>query len=138
MSVALSLSPESFAASGSTADGDEPIIGGEKGMNGCIGSAGYTWSQVRQECIRLFEAGVPLYNVQDPAATDVAYVVNGGDQLPLELFLPDGDRSILLHYRDGTWRDDDGRYALSNDKNDVIEVRSTEGTLIFTSKKPNS
>ena len=32
--------------------------GSDRDAHGCIGSAGYIWSEVRQDCIRLFEQGI--------------------------------------------------------------------------------
>lgn len=32
-----------------------PIVGGDRDEHGCIGSAGYVWCEVQQDCIRLFE-----------------------------------------------------------------------------------
>lgn len=137
LAVALCITVTTVAFSAAGASGsNEP--GSDRTKHGCIGSAGYTWSQVRNECIRLFEAGVPLYNTRDPDATSVAYVVSGGDQMPLELFLPDNGNGILMFYRDGAWHDDDGRYELTNDKNDVLDVRNSSGALLYSSLKPKS
>jgi len=130
--LAASLSTGAAAASGGNKD---TAAGSDRSAEGCIGSAGYTWSQLRQECIRLFEAGVPLYNAQDPASTSVAYVVGGGATEPLELFLPDRPSGVLMFFRDGGWHDDDGRYSLTNTDNDVLELRDSDGKLIFNSRK---
>ena len=108
--------------------------GGDRSAQGCIASAGYSWSQLRRECLRLFETGVPLHNVRDPAATGVAYVIGGGATDPLELFLPDQATGILMFFRDGAWQDDDGRYSLSNDENDVLTVRDRQGNLLYSSR----
>jgi len=35
--------------------GDEPIVGGDKDEHGCIGSAGYTWCEAKQKCVRIWE-----------------------------------------------------------------------------------
>ena len=32
-----------------------PKLGGDRDEHGCIGSAGYVWCEVQQDCIRLFE-----------------------------------------------------------------------------------
>lgn len=32
-----------------------PVLGGDKDAHGCIGSAGYTYSQVKKDCVRTFE-----------------------------------------------------------------------------------
>ncbi|MEX3011868.1 hypothetical protein [Hoeflea sp. TYP-13] len=135
--AAVSLTPTVSLAAAESQSGGKPV-GSDRDKHGCIGSAGYTWSEVRQDCVRLFEAGAPLYNLQDPSATSVAYVVDGGGTMPLELFLPDEETGILLYYRDGGWLDDDDRYGLTIDKNDVIEVRDAEGTPLFSSRKPKS
>lgn len=109
--------------------------GTDRSEQGCIGSAGYTWSQLRQDCVRLFEVGVPLYNAQDPGATSVAYVISGGSAEPLELFLPDQEEGMLMFYRDGAWRDDEHRYTLTNSDDDVLDVRDAAGTLLYSSRK---
>ena len=130
--LAAGLSTGAVAASGGDTN---KAAGSDRSAEGCIGSAGYTWSQLRQECVRLFEAGVPLYNVEDPASTSVAYVVGGGATEPLELFLPDRSSGVLMFFRGGGWHDDDGRYSLTNTDNDVLELRDSDGKLIYTSRK---
>ena len=109
--------------------------GADRSAQGCIGSAGYTWSQLRQECVRLFEAGVPLYNAEDPSAASVAYVISGGAAEPLELFLPERGEGILMFFRDGAWHDDDERYTLTNSADDVLTVRDAAGKVLFSSRK---
>lgn len=34
---------------------EEIIVGGDKDEHGCIGSAGYTWCQIKQKCLREWE-----------------------------------------------------------------------------------
>lgn len=33
----------------------EPVVGGDKDAHGCIGSAGYSWCEVKQKCLRNWE-----------------------------------------------------------------------------------
>ena len=33
------------------------IVGGDKDIHGCIGSAGYSWCEVKQKCLRVWEEG---------------------------------------------------------------------------------
>ena len=33
--------------------GEDNLVGNDKDDHGCIASAGYTWSEVRKDCIRL-------------------------------------------------------------------------------------
>ena len=35
-------------------------VGGDRDKHGCIGSAGYQWSEVQQDCIRVFEKGIRM------------------------------------------------------------------------------
>ncbi|MBU1199860.1 MAG: hypothetical protein KKF46_07725 [Nanoarchaeota archaeon] len=34
---------------------EQPIVGGDKDEHGCIGSAGYTWCEAKQKCLRTWE-----------------------------------------------------------------------------------
>lgn len=36
------------------------IVGGDKDEHGCLGSAGYTWCEEKEKCIRLFEESCSL------------------------------------------------------------------------------
>jgi hypothetical protein len=38
--------------------------GADKDPQGCIGSAGYQWSQLAKECIRPFELKIQLHNAE--------------------------------------------------------------------------
>ena len=38
-----------------TATPNAQIVGGDKDIHGCIGSAGYTWCDVKQKCLRTWE-----------------------------------------------------------------------------------
>lgn len=89
-------------------------MGGDQDAHGCKASAGYTWSQLRGECVRLFETGRRL-NPSQPAgsgATLSAFVVPGPDKTRLELFLPRQPQSVLLtqaadeQYQAGPYRYD--------------------------------
>ena len=73
----------------------EPLVGGQRDEHGCLTSAGYIWSEARQDCIRLFESGLCL------EATDggrhVMYVLFSPDSLKAELFHTGKlEKSILL------------------------------------------
>ncbi|MCB5172312.1 hypothetical protein LGV59_12985 [Bacteroides fragilis] len=40
------------------------IPGSDKDEHGCVGSAGYVWSEVKKDCIRPFEAGLKISETQ--------------------------------------------------------------------------
>jgi len=33
----------------------QPLVGGDKDVHGCIGSAGYSWCEIKQKCLRVWE-----------------------------------------------------------------------------------
>lgn len=94
------------------------IVGSDADEHGCKGSAGYQWSALRNECIRIFETGIRL----DPQATGLdkslsAFVVFQSDtaDAQAELFLPGQSQLVLLTKTKaedaGTWTND--TYSLS-------------------------
>lgn len=72
------------------------VVGGDSDTHGCKGSAGYTWSIVKNECVRLFEVGTKLSHAEGDGKTysTVAYVIFEGDKA--ELFLDTQKESIIL------------------------------------------
>ncbi|MCX6804048.1 MAG: DUF333 domain-containing protein [Candidatus Diapherotrites archaeon] len=36
-------------------DGNNALVGGDRDSHGCIGSAGYTWCEAKQKCLRIWE-----------------------------------------------------------------------------------
>ena len=96
--------------------------GSDRDEHGCIGSAGYQWSQVQLKCIRIFEAGTRLVSATDPNATLAAYLVFGKDSLQSELFLPGSQESYLLNRR----KTSDG-YRWSAASDGTLTVEQTDG-----------
>lgn len=76
------------------------VLGNDKDAQGCVASAGYRWSDLFKECIRVFEEGYRLNSIDELAGESTsksAFVVfekEDGDKA--ELFLPDGSKSIML------------------------------------------
>ena len=93
--VLLSL----LAVSTGVANGQEgPIdaqkpMGGDRDAHGCIGSAGYKWSAIKNTCIRVWEAGVRLYPIEGGALVD--YLVWPDDKKSVEVFMIKGDPFIM-------------------------------------------
>ena len=90
-------------------DGAQAVIGGERDAHGCLPTAGYTFSVVRNGCIRVFESGV---TVVDPGARPgfSTFVVFGTDGERAEVFLPDVSGSRVLSRRGRIWSD--GEFSL--------------------------
>lgn len=107
--------------------------GGDRDAHGCIGSAGYQWSVLKEKCIRLFEDGIRL----DPKAegldqTTVAYIVfkSIDEDAKVELFVPT-EKPVLLPKvgKDdaGTWKNKKyvlkqwrGMYSLEDNKGKLL------------------
>ncbi|MCA1919289.1 MAG: hypothetical protein LDL38_07825, partial [Flavobacterium piscis] len=71
------------------------VVGGDVDTHGCKPSAGYTWSSLKKECVRLFEVGTKLAHADDGKTySTVSYVIFEGNQA--ELFLDTQKEPILL------------------------------------------
>lgn len=72
-----------------------PLVGADRDEHGCIASAGYTWSTLKNTCIRLWEEGKTLLPAQQTEGTIMtAYVVDGEGSV--EVFLPGRSAAMLL------------------------------------------
>lgn len=97
--------------------GSEPekkiVLGTDKDENGCVTSAGYKWSAIKEECTRIFDEGYrlnPVEKLEDASAAQSAFVIfeDGGDRA--ELFLPNAGAPVMLarknknsHYKGSGW-----------------------------------
>ncbi len=72
------------------------VLGGDKDENGCLASAGYTWSKLNKECVRAFSGIQLIPTEKTDDATLCAYLLfdESGDKS--ELFLPNVEGSIIL------------------------------------------
>lgn len=86
-------------------NGGKEVIG-DTDMNGCATSAGYRWSSLRKDCIRVFEEGFRLNPVEDQVGSfenelednDVScFVIFSQDMKQAEVFLPLTKESIILN-----------------------------------------
>ena len=89
------------------------LVGNDRDDHGCIGSAGYRWSEVLRDCIRPFEAGIKLGTAADSTSTSAAYLVFSKDSTRIEAFLP-GEEIPPVLKKDTTaqeevWNDEDHR-----------------------------
>lgn len=109
-----------------------PMVGNDADEHGCKASAGYRWSVLRNECIRIFEAGVRL----DPVAKDLeqslsAFVViktDSSDQ-EIELFVPYDEQTIIVKKEAADkWKND--KYVLTKAK-DTYSIEDANKKLIY-------
>lgn len=105
----------------------EVVVGGDADAHGCKASAGYTWSTLKKECIRIFE-GTRLNHAEDGKTyTTAAYVIFDGNKA--ELFLDTQKESIILERKSegDSWSKDD--YQLIPWKGYVLKKA---GKIIYT------
>ena len=89
-----------------------PTVGADRDKHGCIGSAGYQWSALIGQCVRLFEQAVRLAPL-DAGQTGSAFVLFNGDQSQAELTLPGGEQIRLTRQgEEGGWSWQGGAYQL--------------------------
>lgn len=74
------------------------VVGDDVDKHGCKSSAGYTWSQLHEDCIRIFDEGITLLPVKIDESEPVfaAFVLYSEDKTQVELFLPSEKESVLL------------------------------------------
>ncbi|WP_288441436.1 hypothetical protein [uncultured Chryseobacterium sp.] len=75
-----------------------PVLGGDRDVHGCIGSAGYTYSQLRNNCIQTFNQKIKIKEVNsDKSYTSMTAVIFNKSMTKAEVFIPDGAaKSIIL------------------------------------------
>lgn len=104
MAWALSGCSPAPDATGSIAGSrtSSPITGADLDVHGCKASAGYTWSEVRGQCIRIFDAGLRFdpHPAPTQGAVLAAFVVlspaQGDAVTNAEVFVPGRRRPIAL------------------------------------------
>ncbi len=74
-----------------------PKGGADKDKHGCKGSAGYTFSVLKNDCVRVFEQKIQLKEVDNKKTyTSNAAVIMSEDGAKAELFMPSSDGSLVL------------------------------------------
>lgn len=74
------------------------IVGNDSDAHGCKGSAGYTWSVIKNECIRPWENTLQLLpiNHKDSSAIITASVIFSTDSTKAELFMANETENLVL------------------------------------------
>lgn len=69
---------------------------GDKDVHGCIGSAGYTYSQIKNTCVKVFEQKIKLNEVSsDKSYTSMTAVIFSKNMKKAEIFISDGAAKAL-------------------------------------------
>lgn len=76
------------------------VLGGDRDAHGCIGSAGYTYSQIKKDCVRTFEEKIKLKEVSSKGDY-IAAVIFSKDMKKAEVFVKDVDGGSMILTRTG-------------------------------------
>ena len=96
----------------------EPKSGADRDAHGCIASAGYTYSELKKECIRTFEQKIQLKEIATKGNYNAAVLFNK-DQSKAEIFLKEEKKSVILNRTSkGSWKN--GAYSLTQNKEFVL------------------
>lgn len=78
----------------------DTVANADKDANGCLTAAGYVWSQLNKECIKIYESSIILYpysNQNNEKETINVYLVfdkDGGNAA--EVFFPNTEKSSIF------------------------------------------
>jgi hypothetical protein len=105
------------------------MVGADKDKHGCRASAGYTYSVIKKECIRVFEQQIILNEVNPPdSSSSISAVIFSNDNKKAELFVPGSKGGILLS-RKGK----EGSYVWK--KNDYLLLLKEDGYNLLKANK---
>lgn len=115
-----------------------PKVGGDADEHGCRASAGYVWSALRNECIRVFEAGTALEakaeNLDKGLAAFVVFKADASlDQV--ELYAPDAAQGVLLTKTTDKAKEvwTNATYTVKREKQ-LISLYGSDGKLLYAQK----
>lgn len=87
------------------------MTGNDRDKHGCIGSAGYVWSAVKKDCVRLWEVGQRI----DIDKESSAFIIFSEDSTLVEVFQPNDHKPFLLkRTKNGMWESKKGRVVFRN------------------------
>jgi hypothetical protein len=115
-----------------------PKVGGDKDEHGCISSAGYQWSAIRNECVRIFEIGTALSakakNLDQSLACYIIFK-SKTERSKIEIFIPKEQKAIILTKNKSKntflWKNE--AYTLSLLKG-VYRLKDSKNTLLYQGK----
>lgn len=95
--IYLAVTIALFALSSNAQVKKTPKAGAGKDAHGCVASAGYTYSKLKKDCIRVFEQKIQLKEVAPTTShSSIAGVIFSDDNTTVEVFVPSEKDSQLL------------------------------------------
>lgn len=114
-------------------------VGGDRDAHNCIPSAGYTWSQTLNRCVRIWEVGTRLYSLENPNAPSTDIVIMYEEKDPIELYLATSSsgKPLLMHKAGDVWRDSGSLFSLTKAADGTISLADKMGKIISQSRPKN-
>ncbi|MFZ7142359.1 hypothetical protein ACLSY0_01315 [Avibacterium avium] len=107
---------------GCTSPSPTPLVGADRDEKGCIPSAGYTWSELKQQCVQPFTiADIRLTDPENP--TLAVYVILAEEQGKAEVFSANLAPNLILESVKGGYMARDKSLYLLNNNNNKWEIR---------------
>ncbi|MFZ7108310.1 hypothetical protein [Avibacterium avium] len=101
---------------GCTSPSSMPLVGADRDKRGCIPSAGYTWSELKQQCVQPFSiADIRLTDPENP--TLAVYVILAEEQGKAEVFSANLPQNLILDAVKGGYAAKDKSLYLLNINN---------------------
>lgn len=76
---------------------NQKLVGADKDKHGCIGSAGYTYSLIKKECIRPFEEKVQLISKDSTKSSQsIGVVIFNNDSSKAEIIIAENKTNQIL------------------------------------------
>ncbi|WP_316820328.1 hypothetical protein [Pedobacter gandavensis] len=102
-----------------------PMVGGDQDEHGCKSSAGYSWSVIRQECVRPFELETKFKDLNN--STLAGYALFSKDNKQVEIFAAEFKPTIVLSST-GTeiYGSTDQKYKMEKDAQKHWVISKTE------------
>lgn len=87
-----------------------PMVGSDSDVHGCKASAGYTWSNTRNSCVRVWEVGIRLTPVNGASNANYIIIRNGVNG-PIEVF-GEGFNASVFNGKNPMWYDDSKQHII--------------------------
>lgn len=107
-------------------------IGFSPDEHGCNAAAGYQWSEAKQDCVRVWEAGTHLFAPDGSNSMTPPTLILSNDRKKAEIIYPNGFRLLLTAESDNLWTTGDYRLTLA----DSVWTLFQNGKTLLCSSKP--
>lgn len=107
-------------------------IGFSPDEHGCNAAAGYQWSEAKQDCVRVWEAGTRLFVPDGSNSMTPPTLILSNDRKKAEIIYPNGFRLLLTAESDNLWTTGDYRLTLADSEWTLFQ----NGKTLLCSSKP--